>query len=94
MDNQKIKKELAKKGFDYSMIAQVLGKSPSLVSKVANRKARSKAVAEALAKALGCSLDEVFPDVESYHQQGSSSQTKKQKQRELVALLKGQAKDD
>ncbi|RUO49522.1 helix-turn-helix domain-containing protein [Pseudidiomarina donghaiensis] len=89
MDSQQIKKELMRRGFDFSMIAEVLGKSPSLVSKVASRKARSQAVAVALAKAIEREIEEVFPDIEAYHHKPITPEQRKQKQRELVALLKG-----
>ncbi|OZB04902.1 MAG: hypothetical protein B7X54_06860 [Idiomarina sp. 34-48-12] len=88
MDSKQIKKELMRRGFDFSMIAEALGKSPSLVSKVASRKARSQPVALAIAKALGMAIDEVFPDIDAYHQQPLTAEQRKQKQRELVALLK------
>jgi len=78
-----------RRGFDFSMIAEVLGKSPSLVSKVASRKARSHPVAVALAKAIERDIEEVFPDVEAYHNRPLTPEQRKQKQRELVALLKG-----
>lgn len=88
MDSNKIKKELAQRGFDFSMLAKALGKSPSLISKVASRKARSQSVALAIAKALGRPIDEVFPDVESYHGPAiATKQDREQKERELVALL-------
>ncbi|CAB0149582.1 hypothetical protein PSI9734_00152 [Pseudidiomarina piscicola] len=88
MDSNKIKKELAQRGFDFSMLAKALGKSPSLISKVASRKARSHSVAHAIAKALGHPIEEVFPDVESYHRPTPSSKIERdQKERELVALL-------
>ncbi|WP_417665544.1 helix-turn-helix domain-containing protein [Pseudidiomarina sp.] len=89
MDSKQIKKELMRRGFDFSMIAEALGKSPSLVSKVASRKARSQPVALAISKALGEDIEVVFPDVEAYHQKPLTSEQRKQKQRELVALLKG-----
>lgn len=88
MDSKQIKKELMRRGFDFSMIAEALGKSPSLVSKVASRKARSQPVALAIAKALDMEIDEVFPDIDAYHQQPMTAEQRKQKQRELVALLK------
>ncbi|RUO59422.1 helix-turn-helix domain-containing protein [Pseudidiomarina insulisalsae] len=91
MDSQKIKMELAQRGYDFSMLAKALGKSPSLISKVAARKARSYVVAQALAKALQRPVEEVFPDVEQYHGAAPRSETeRKQKERELVALLNDQ----
>lgn len=67
MDKKQIKKELAKRGFDYSMLADALNKSPSLISKIVGRKAKSRPVANAIAKVLGMDIKEVFPDVEEYH---------------------------
>ncbi|PTB83279.1 DNA-binding protein [Pseudidiomarina aestuarii] len=87
MDNTEIKKELAKRGFDYSMLAAALQKSPSLVSKVAARKARSQVVAQAIAKAIGKPIEEVFPDIHAYHSPVVSAELKQQKQAELIALL-------
>lgn len=79
--------ELAKRGFDFSMLAAALQKSPSLISKVAARKARSQLVAEALAKAIERPVEEVFPDVEAYHGPARDKEARKKKQRELAALL-------
>lgn len=87
MDTDQIKKELAKLGFDFSMLAKALNKSPSLISKVAARKARSQEVAEALAKVLKRPVAEVFPDVEAYQQQPRTKASKQKKQHELNALL-------
>ena len=88
MDSQKIKMELAQRGFDFSMLANALGKSPSLVSKVAARKARSRVVAEAIAKALELPVADVFPDIESYRVPAPHTPNRKRKERELLALLK------
>lgn len=88
MDSQKIKMELAQRGFDFSMLAKALGKSPSLISKVASRKARSHAVAVAIAKALDRPIEDVFPDVSEYHSAvPKNRRERKQKERELIALL-------
>lgn len=87
MDSDQIKRELRAKGFDFSLIAEALGKSPSLVSKVAARKARSRPVAQALAKALGLSVKEVFPDVPEYAYDAMSPTEKAAKREELKALL-------
>lgn len=87
MDSKQIKMELAARGFDYSMLAEAIDKSPSLVSKVASRKATSRFVAAAIAKALEKSVTEVFPDVDAYRVTLVSDEERKQKQRELVALL-------
>ncbi|MEX1221798.1 MAG: hypothetical protein WEA82_06770 [Idiomarina sp.] len=87
MDTDQIKKELSAQGFDFSMLAQALGKSPSLISKVAARKARSRVVAEALAKALNKPIEQVFPDIVEYQGAPLTKAEKQKKQRELAALL-------
>jgi ribosome-binding protein aMBF1 (putative translation factor) len=87
MDSKQIKKELAARGFDFSMLAEAIDKSPSLVSKVASRKATSRLVAVAIAKALERPVADIFPDVDAYHHASSSDEERKKKQRELVALL-------
>lgn len=43
------------------MIADVLGKSPSMISKVIHGNANSLSIAQAIAKVLGKPLTEVFP---------------------------------
>lgn len=58
--------ELGKLGYDFSMLAEAIGKSPSLISKVASRQAKSRFVAEAMVKILDRSMAEVFPDVPEY----------------------------
>ncbi|MRJ41059.1 helix-turn-helix domain-containing protein [Idiomarina sp. FenBw--71] len=87
MDSAKIKKELRRRGFDYSMLAEALNKSPSLISKVVARKAKSQPVALAIAKALELEIEEVFPDVEAYHHKPLTPAEREQKQQELKALL-------
>lgn len=88
MKKDQIKKGLAAKGYDYSMIAEVLSRSPSLISKVAARKARSVRVAQAIAKALELPVEEVFPDVAAYHGEAALTQQQKAaKQAELRAKL-------
>jgi ribosome-binding protein aMBF1 (putative translation factor) len=88
MQKDQIKKGLAEKGYDFRMLAEVIGKSPSLVSKVASRQARSRVVAQAIAKALGMRLDEVFPDVPAYqHLTASDPDERAAKQAELKRLL-------
>ncbi|WP_194757301.1 hypothetical protein [Aliidiomarina indica] len=66
MDKNQLKKELAHLGYDFSMLAQALGRSPSLISKVAGRQAKSRLVAEAFAKLLDRPVAEIFPDVPEY----------------------------
>ena len=87
MDSEQIKKDLAARGFDFSMLAAAIDKSPSLVSKVAARKATSRFVAAAIAKALEKPISEVFPDIDVYRTEVIRDEQRKQKQRELVALL-------
>lgn len=88
MNKDQIKKGLASKGYDFSMLAAAISKSPSLISKVASRKARSLPVAIALAKALDRSVEEVFPDVSAYHSNAEAATQRAQKQAELAAKLK------
>lgn len=69
MDKNQIKTELGKRGYDLSMIAEAIHKSPSLVSKVIARQARSRTVALAVSSALEESIEAVFPDVPEYQNQ-------------------------
>ena len=62
MKPETIKHQIYDKGYDLSMIAKVLGKSSSLVSKVLNGKARSLVVAQAIAKILEKDINQVFPN--------------------------------
>lgn len=66
MDRDQIRMELGKLGYDFSMLAEAIDKSPSLISKVASRQAKSRFVAEAIVKILGSSMNQVFPDVPEY----------------------------
>ncbi len=66
MDRDQIRMELGKLGYDFSMLAEAIDKSPSLISKVASRQAKSRFVAEAMVKILGKPMQEVFPDVPEY----------------------------
>lgn len=61
MKPEEIKQAIYQKGYDLSMIADVLGKSPSLVSKVVSGRARSLVVAEAIAKILEKNVNQVLP---------------------------------
>ncbi|MCL5049404.1 hypothetical protein [Aliidiomarina maris] len=89
MTKDQIKKGLTSRGYDFSMLAEVIERSPSLLSKVAARKARSLYVAEAIAKALDKSLEEVFPDVPAYHA-SSQVDARQLKRAELLAKLKSE----
>lgn len=85
MTKDQIKKGLAAQGYDFSMLAQVISRSPSLLSKVAARKARSLLAAQAIAKALDLTIEEVFPDVPAYHSDQAIADLKAARQAELRA---------
>lgn len=89
MNKDQIKKGLADRGYDFSMLAEVISRSPSLLSKVAARKARSLLAANAIAKALDLSIKEVFPDVPAYHEQETPQLSREARQEELRAKLIG-----
>lgn len=68
------------------MIAEALGKSPSMVSKVVSGNARSQVVAEAVAKILNRSVNELFPN--QYNWVGKSRMKERDSRvRELKTLL-------
>lgn len=88
MDKNQIKKALAANGYDFSIVAAAIERSPSLISKVASRKARSRIVANAIAKAIGMPVQEVFPDIEDYHNPlPTGNSAREQKAAELAKLL-------
>lgn len=60
-----IKKALYARGYDQSMLAEVLGVSPGLVSKVIQRKAKSFRVARAVARVIEKDVLDVFPELAS-----------------------------
>ncbi|RUO18718.1 helix-turn-helix domain-containing protein [Aliidiomarina haloalkalitolerans] len=62
MDANEIKQKITEMGFSLTMIAETLGKSPSLVSKVVNGRSKSLLIAAAIAKILGRQIDEIFPN--------------------------------
>ncbi|RUO48966.1 MULTISPECIES: helix-turn-helix domain-containing protein [Pseudidiomarina] len=64
MTPQEISKAINKKGFDQGAIAHALNCSPSLISKIINRKAISMRVAKAVALTIELPLLEVFPEYE------------------------------
>lgn len=68
MQPKKIKAALKSRGYTLSMVAESIGRSPSLVSKVVSDKARSFDAANAVAKAIDKPLDDVFPG--KYHTVG------------------------
>ncbi|RUO31407.1 XRE family transcriptional regulator [Aliidiomarina sanyensis] len=88
MDKNQLKKELALRGYDFSMLAEALDRSPSLISKVASRQATSRFVADAFAKIIGKPVAEVFPDVPEYQKPAkTTSEQRLQKKDELKKLL-------
>lgn len=94
MDKKQIKMELGQRGYDLSMLAEAINKSPSLVSKVLSRQARSKRVAEAVASILEKNIAEVFPDVPEYqHQIPAKTQERAARVEELRAKLQVDTND-
>lgn len=69
--------ELGKLGYDFSMLAEAIDKSPSLISKVASRQAKSRFVAEAMVKILNRTMAEVFPDVPEYQLARPTTETER-----------------
>lgn len=86
MTPKEIKSALKAKGYSSAMIADVLGKSVASVSGVVNGNSISYPIAEAVSKAIGKSVQEVFPNVESYRQ--PKAQLREQKTQELTQLLR------
>ncbi|RUO43860.1 transcriptional regulator [Aliidiomarina taiwanensis] len=79
---------LGKLGYDFSMLAEAIDKSPSLISKVASRQAKSRFVAESIAKVLGMSVAKVFPDVPEYQlAKPTSQQERTTRVNELRSIL-------
>lgn len=66
---KEINDRLVDAGFSQSAIANVLGCSPSMLSKVINRKATSTRIAKAVAKVLQLPVLQVFPDYEKHLKQ-------------------------
>lgn len=89
MKPEEIKRSIYRQGFTLGMLAEVLQKSPNLISKVIHGKARSVAVAQSVSKVLGLTLNDVFPcQYDSYHERGyTGSPAYKTKQEELRELL-------
>lgn len=69
------------------MLAEVLERSPSLLSKVAARQARSRTIAAALAKVLELPVQEIFPDVEEYHHPKPASNSERNAQKAKLTKL-------
>lgn len=61
MRPKRIKAELKKRGYTLTMVAESIGRSPSLLSKVVSGEATSLEAARAVAKAIDKPLEEVFP---------------------------------
>jgi len=89
MEADAIKQALHDKGFTFAMIGEALNINSNVVSGVCYRRTTSKQVAEAVAKALGKSVSDVFPDVESYQRprlpRGSARVAKQAELQQLLA---------
>lgn len=79
MDSNEITNRLNLEGFSQSAIAEVLGCSPSLISKVINRRARSAKVAVAISKLIKFDVLKVFPEYQMLirRHERSATDTKK-----------------
>lgn len=69
MEFEQIKQRLQQKGCSIAIIARALNKSHTSVTQVAKGKTTSKSIATAIAKACDESIEIVFPDTPSYHQE-------------------------
>lgn len=67
MEGQRILDKLKLQGYNFTLIAKVVGVSTNLVSQVAHRKRHNYQVAVAIATALGKPASSVFPDIPMYH---------------------------
>lgn len=65
MESKQILREMKERGFEQTLLALALGKSPSLISKVIHRKAKSYSVALAIAKLIELPISQVFPEYQS-----------------------------
>lgn len=81
---REINERLVDAGLSQSAIANVLGCSPSLLSKVINRKATSTRIAKAVAKILQLPVLQVFPDYESHLKQNRYSLEEAEKKVRLL----------
>lgn len=68
MDAKRIRELLKRKGYNFTLIANVVGMSPEYVALVASRKRQNHSIAIAIATALGRPVDQIFPDVPLYHE--------------------------
>lgn len=89
MKPEHIKAELTKRGYTLTMVAEAIGKSPSLLSKVVSGKAVSYEVASKIATAIEKPLAQVFPGTYALKRQRDfkNSEAYRQKLGELRALL-------
>lgn len=61
MEAKQIIKKLNERGYNQMMIAAAIERSPSLVSKVIHRKAKSYTVANLISNILEMDINDVFP---------------------------------
>jgi hypothetical protein len=83
MDRKDIGISLRQLGLNWSAAAEAIGCSASHLSGVAGRTTTSRTVAEKLCTLIGCSIEEVFPDVPHYH-----APTTEERRQEMVARAK------
>ena len=77
MDYEEIKKALDEQGYNVSTAAEVLNKSRSMITLVAQRKETSRIVAVGLSALIDRPVEEVFPDVPSYHEDPKAERERK-----------------
>lgn len=89
MDADRIKNEIYRRGYSIGMIAEVIDRSPSLISKVINKKAKSHSVAHAIARIVELDIAQVFPNIyENTVPSRKNNNTRyKEKKIELAKLL-------
>lgn len=97
MKSEEIKMELSKKGFSLTMIADVLGKSPSMVSKVVNGSATSLMIADCISRILNRNISDVFPNLYDsnfgkFYRNTKGYRAKRQELKEILASSKGSTK--
>lgn len=86
MTHDEIRACLAARGLNLAMIAEALEVTPVAVGQVTARKTTSRRIAAAVASALGRSLADVFPDIQSYRRD-SSRENRTARVKELKALI-------
>jgi hypothetical protein len=77
MNYEEIKSALDERGYNVSAAAEVLGKSRTMLTLVAQRKETSRKVAVALAVLIDRPIEEVFPDVPAYHEDPKAERKRK-----------------